>query len=156
VAGTAPDAVPNGGAAAAARVRPLPVPTPISQPFWDGCRQGRLLVQRCQACDGYVWIPSPMCTHCASQDLNWTETKGHGRVFSFSVIWRPPVPAFEAGYVVGLVELDEGVKMLTNLLGKSSESWDIGDPVRVEFQPVSERIHLPMFRPREEAPSGGI
>jgi uncharacterized protein len=92
-----------------------------------------------------------MCTRCVSEDLRWTEMKGTGSVFSFSVIWRSPLEAFRVPYVVGVVELDEGVKMLTNLVGKPSDSWCVGDPVRVEFQPTSEQIHLPVFCSGEES-----
>src|SRR5690606_14265840 len=75
--------------------RPLPVPTELSAPHWDGAREGRLMVQRCAACRTYVFIPRVACTHCFADSLEWVESTGRGGVYSYTVVQRPPHPAFE-------------------------------------------------------------
>jgi hypothetical protein len=127
---------------------PLPRPTALSRPHWDGCRDGRLLVQRCTACQAYVFIPQPICTRCQSPALAWVESSGRGVVYSYTVVHRPPRPAFAAPYVVAIVALDEGWHMLTNLVDCAPAEVRVGLPVEVSFRRVSDEITLPCFRPR--------
>ena len=87
---------------------PLPRPTPLSQPHWDGCREGELRVQRCTACGALEFIPQPVCTACFTEALEWTRVSGRGEVYSFSVVHRPQRPEFRAPYVVAIVALEEG------------------------------------------------
>ncbi len=128
---------------------PLPRPTPLSEPFWEGCREGELRVQRCRACGRYVFIPQPACTGCLSRDLAWTRVAGRGVVYSYTVVHRPPNPAFEVPYTVVIVELEEGFHMLSNLVDCEPEAVRVGMPVEVCFERVSEEIALPRFRPRK-------
>jgi len=130
---------------------PLPQPTPLSAPHWEGCRRGELRAQRCRACGTWVFIPQPACRACLSEDLEWAVSSGRGTVYSFSVVHRPPQPAFEAPYVVAIVELDEGWSMLTNLVDCAPDAVAIDMPVEVVFRPMSEEITLPCFRPRAVA-----
>src|SRR5215207_9264433 len=95
---------------------PLPHATEISAPFWAGCTREELMVQRCADCGAFVHIPEPCCTRCASFDLEWVRSSGRGTVYSYSVVWRPQQPAFEVPYVVAIVDLDEGWKILTNII----------------------------------------
>lgn len=127
--------------------RPLPTPTSLSAPHWAGCRDGVLRVQRCQACGTYVFIPQPICTGCQSDDLRWVESSGRGRVYSFTVVHRPPRPEFEVPYVVAIVALEEGWHMLTNIVGCEPHEVAIDMPVTVAFERMSDQISLPMFRP---------
>lgn len=126
---------------------PLPRPTPLSEPHWSGCREGRLRVQRCRECGSHVFIPQPVCTHCLADALEWVDSSGRGTLYSFTTVHRPPRPEFEVPYVVAIVELEEGFHMLSNLVDCPPEQLRIGLPVEVEFRPVSEEIHLPLFRP---------
>lgn len=126
--------------------RPLPRPTPLSQPHWDGCRAGVLRVQRCRACAAHVFIPQPLCTTCFSGDLAWVESRGHGSVYSFTVVHRAPQPAFETPYLVAIVTLDEGFEMLANL-ACDPERAAIGMRVRVTFRAASDAVALPCFVP---------
>ncbi|MFP8877966.1 MAG: Zn-ribbon domain-containing OB-fold protein [Myxococcota bacterium] len=126
---------------------PLPRPTDLSKPHWDGCRDGVLRVQRCSACGAFVFIPQPICTACQGDHLEWVESSGRGRVYSFTTVHRPPRPAFDTPYVVAIVELEEGWHMLTNIIGCSPESVQVDMPVEVSFERMSEQITLPMFRP---------
>jgi len=126
---------------------PLPRPTRLSEPHWSGCREGRLRVQRCRECRGYVFIPQPVCTFCTADALEWVDSSGRGTLYSFTTVHRPQRPEFEVPYTVAIVELEEGFHMLTNLVGCPPEQMRVGMPVEVEFRRMSEEISLPMFRP---------
>ena len=127
---------------------PLPHPTALSQPFWDGCRRGELLVQKCRQCGGLTFIPQVACTHCLAEDLEWVRGSGQGSVYSYTVVWRPQMPAFEVPYVVAIIDLEDGYQMLSNVVGCDASEVRVGMPVEVQFQPASDEITLPYFRPR--------
>ena len=126
---------------------PLPAPSPLSQPFWDGTREGRLLLQRCNDCGAYRWTPQHLCRDCHSEEYAWVETSGRGTLYSWSVVHRPPLPAFAPGYVLAVVELDEGPLMLSNLVDCEPDAVAIGMPVEVVFERASDEITLYRFRP---------
>jgi uncharacterized protein len=134
-----------------APTRPLPQPTPLSAPHWEGCRHGHLLVQRCSDCGSYVFPPGPNCTSCLSEDLEWVESTGHGTVHSYSVVWRPQQPAFSVPYIVLVVQLSEGWHMLSNLTHCDPGDVWVGMPVEVAFQQIDGQAWLPMFRPAPDA-----
>ncbi len=127
---------------------PLPRPTELSRPHWDGCREGVLRVQRCRACGTHVFIPQPVCSGCFESDLEWVESSGLGTVYSLTRVHRPQTPAFEAPYVVAIVELEEGWHMLTNIVECPVDEVEVGMLVEVTFREASEEITLPFFRPR--------
>lgn len=127
---------------------PLPRPTELSRPHWDGCRQGVLRVQRCRACGAYVFIPRPACTRCQGQELEWVTSSGRGTVYSLTTVYRPQRPEFQVPYTVAIVELEEGWHMLTNLVDCPVDQMRVGLPVEVTFRPMSDEITLPFFRPR--------
>ena len=130
--------------------RPLPLPDEISGFFWDGAREGRLLVQRCGACSKLQYPPDVVCVHCQSLDLAPAEVSGRGQVWSYTVVDR----VFHAGfadsvpYVVALIELDDqpGLRLLTNVVDASPGQLRVGLPVEVVFEDRGE-IVLPQFRP---------
>jgi uncharacterized OB-fold protein len=126
--------------------RPLPRPTELSQPHWDGCRAGELRVQRCRDCGAYVFVPQPLCTACGGDGLEWTRSAGLGAVYSFTVVHRAPHPSFATPYVVAIVALDEGFEMLATLECEPSRAA-IGMRVRVAFRALSATISLPCFTP---------
>ena len=127
---------------------PLPHPTSLSQPHWDGCREGRLRVQRCSGCGTFVFIPQPICTHCQSEALEWVESSGRGTLYSYTIVYRPQRPEFEVPYTVAIVELEEGWHMLSHLVECEPEKITVGMPLEVSFRKMSEEITLPVFRPR--------
>jgi uncharacterized OB-fold protein len=127
---------------------PLPRPTALSRPHWDGCREGKLRVQRCDDCAHYVFIPQPVCTRCLGSKLSWVESSGLGTVYSYTTVHRPQRPEFAVPYVVAVVELDEGFHMLTNLVGCRPEDVEVGMPVVATFQAITDEITLPYFKPR--------
>ena len=130
---------------------PLPRPTELSRPHWDGCREGVLRVQRCRECQTYVFIPEPFCTECQSEELEWVESSGRGTVYSMTTVYRPQRPEFEVPYTVAIVELEEGWHMLTNLVDCSPEELRVGLPVEVTFRRMSDEVTLPLFRPRPDS-----
>lgn len=128
---------------------PLPQPSPLTQPHWDGCKRGELLVQRCEDCPRYVFIPQQACTSCLSERLEWVASSGRGVVYSHTTVHRPQQPAFETPYVCAIIELDEGWHMLTNLVGLDAADVRVGMRVEVAFHRVSDDVTLPYFRPAE-------
>lgn len=129
---------------------PLPNPTPVSQPFWDGCARGELLYQRCGACGRAVFNPAPACRWCSSRELTWQRSAGLGSLYSWSVVWRPQAPAFRVPYAAALVDVDEGYQILSNVIGCTPGDLRLGLRLQVEFHPVGGGIHLPYFRPAAE------
>lgn len=125
--------------------RPLPRPTVLSRPFWDGCREGRLLVQQCSDCGRCFFLPSEFCPYCLSSDNEWVESTGRGHVVTCTTVWRPPTPAFDPPYVVAVVRLEEGHEMVTNVVDAEPDADLVGAPVRVHFHRESEDITLPFF-----------
>lgn len=128
---------------------PLPRPTALSKPHWEGCREGVLRVQRCRRCEVYVFIPQPACPECLGGALEWTESSGLGTIYSYTIVHRPQQPSFETPYVPIIAELEEGWFMLSNLLRRNlAEPIEIGLPIEVAFEPMSDEITLPFFRVR--------
>lgn len=126
---------------------PLPRPTALSRPHWEGCRDGKLLVQQCRQCGAHVFIPQPCCTQCQSTELSWIECSGRGKIYSYTVVHRAPRPQFEVPYVVAIIELEEGWHMLSNVFDCPVEEVAIDMPVRVAFRKMTEEITLPYFSP---------
>lgn len=127
--------------------RPIPRPTALSKPFWDGTREGRLRLQKCRDCGAFRWSPQWLCIACHSENFDWTECSGRGTVYSYTIVERPPLPSFEPGYVLAVVELEEGPLMLTNIVDCPREAARIGLPVEVAFEKATEEITLYKFRP---------
>ncbi|MEU7064139.1 bifunctional MaoC family dehydratase N-terminal/OB-fold nucleic acid binding domain-containing protein [Streptomyces sp. NPDC046161] len=126
--------------------RPRPVINRDNQGFWDGVREHKLLIQRCTACATlrFPWLPG--CHACAGSDWDTVEASGAGTVFSYVVMHHPPFPAFDPPYAVALVELAEGVRIISNVTGVPYDKVRIGLPVRLEFLRVDEDLELPVFR----------
>jgi uncharacterized OB-fold protein len=125
---------------------PLPVPSPLTEPFWAAVRLHRLEIQRCLACGLYEWTPQMACGACLEESLEWTPVSGLGAVYTYSVVHRPQSPAFAVPYVVAEVELDEGPRVLTNITGIDPEDVRIGLRVQVGFEDFDE-VTLFNFRP---------
>ncbi len=136
--------------------RPIPVPDAVTRPFWEAAKQGRLLIQRCVACGSWQFFPQASCRRCWSQRLEWVEARGRGTVYAYTVIHRAPSRGFEADlpYTVALVDLEEGVRMMSNIVEADPEEVRVGMPVEVVFEAVTPEISLPRFRPRRPPPEG--
>lgn len=129
--------------------RPRPVVNRDNRGFWDGIAEHRLLIQRCTGCGTlrFPWLPG--CNACASPDWDTVEASGSGTVFSYVVMHHPPFPAFDPPYAVALVELAEGVRMVSNVTGVPYDEVRIGMPVQLEFLRCDEELELPVFRADE-------
>ena len=116
--------------------RPYPVPDAVTQPFWDGVAEGRLRIQRCRSCSRFVFYPRAVCPHCTTGELEWVDAAGRGRVHSYTVVHRAPDPSYreEAPYVVVLVDLEEGVRMMSRLVGCGPEEVRCEMAVTVSFE----------------------
>ena len=132
--------------------KPMPVPDADSRPFWEGCREHRLRIERCSECAAARFPPASLCPHCRSSRSEWITASGRGTVFSWIVV-RHPVPkdmyAHEVPYVVALVELEEGVRLPTNIVGCEPHAIRAGMQVEVVFEDVSAGVTLPRFRPAQ-------
>jgi len=130
---------------------PVPVPTPESRPYWEAARRHELTIQRCRACGQWVFYPRASCPHCLSADLEWRRTSGRGTLHTFTVAYRGQKD-FPLGspYVIAIVELEEGARLMSNLVGVPADpkAIRIGMPVEVVFEDVSPTVALPRFRPR--------
>ncbi|GGT67609.1 bifunctional MaoC family dehydratase N-terminal/OB-fold nucleic acid binding domain-containing protein [Streptomyces lateritius] len=126
--------------------RPRPVINRDNAGFWEAVAEHRLLIQRCEACAALrlPWLPG--CNACGSQRWDTVEACGSGTVFSYVVMHHPPFPAFDPPYAVGLVELAEGVRMVSNVIGVPYDKVRIGMPVTLTFLRVDEELELPVFR----------
>lgn len=129
--------------------KPVPEADPDSAPFWAGCREEKLLLQRCAECRAFRYPPASRCAACGSAASEWVEASGRGRVFSWIVV-RHPVPrevyGDEVPYVVALVALEEGPRMATNIVGCAPEAVRADMPVKVSFR-QRDGVTLPVFSP---------
>src|SRR3954452_19895147 len=117
--------------------RPMPQPTELSQPYWDGCRDGELRYVECRACGTRYFPQEAACINCLSDDTVWKTGSGRGSVYTFSVIRQQVAPDFPVPSVFAIVELDEGYSMFSNIIGCRPEDVRIGMPVEVVFEPWS-------------------
>ena len=127
---------------------PLPVPGPISGPYWQGCGEGILRFQRCSDCGASTHTPALMCAACASMSLEWVDSSGRGEIYSWTRVWRPLTPAFVTPYVPIIVTMEEGWFILSNLVGCEDDAVAIGQPVEVVFHNSGgpDDIVLPYFQ----------
>ena len=128
--------------------KPLPIIDGESRPFWEGCAQGKLMIQRCEDCGKHIFYPRIVCPHCFSDRVQWVESKGTGTIYSFTVARRPGAPGFEndVPYVVALIDLDEGVRMMSTVTDVDVEKVKVGQRVKVWFDKVTDELTLPKFR----------
>ncbi len=124
--------------------------SPEADPFWAGCREGRLMLPRCSSCNRFHFYPRTFCPHCGSENIEWKQASGNGTVYTFAVVRQPIERAFAelVPYVIGIIELEEGVRMLSHITSIDPEKVACDMLVTVEFKPYSEKTVLPTFRPR--------
>jgi len=129
--------------------KPLPHPTQTSRPFWEGAKAHELRLQRCRACGAHIFYPRAVCPQCLSDDLEWVRASGRGHIYTYTVVRRPAHPAFQddVPYVLAIVELEEGPRLTTNIVGVAPEEVRIGMPVEAVFEDVTDEVSLPKFRP---------
>jgi hypothetical protein len=129
--------------------KPLPRVDEESKGFWEACRRRELHIQRCRDCATLRHYPRALCPSCLSQRTEWVRCSGKGTVYTFTVTYQNQSPGFRDAlpYVLAYVELDEGVRMLTNIVDCAAEAVRIGMPVEVVFDDVTPTATLPKFKP---------
>ena len=133
--------------------KPLPTLTDENRPFWESCRAGRLSLQLCKACSHLRYPISAFCPNCLSAEFDWAAVSGRGTVFSYIVFHQAYHPGFKEDlpYNVALVQLEEGPRMYSNIVGTPNDQVHIGDAVEVVFDPVTPEVTIPKFRLRGAA-----
>ena len=131
--------------------KPLPYPNEVSQPFWDAAKRHELRIQRCNACGTHIFYPREACSQCLSPDLIWIPVSGKGTLYSYTIAQAPTHPAFaeDVPYVIAIVELEEGPRITTNLVGCLPDEVTIGMPVMASFEEVTPEVTLVKFRPAQ-------
>lgn len=134
--------------------RPLPTPRPETDFYWERAQAHELWLMHCDDCQRAYFYPRPICPQCFSRGTRWVQSTGRGTVHAFAIVHRPPTPAFQSRvpYVAALVELEEGVRVPTLLVGVEAdpEKVRIGMAVEVLFEDVTDGVTLPLFRPASQ------
>jgi len=131
------------------RERPAPIVNTWARPFWDAAKEERLIIQQCDDCGKHVFYPRIACPHCAMGSLKWVEASGKGMVYSYTVVEANAPSAFldDMPFVVAVIRLEEGVQLLSNVIGCDPHSVECDMPVEVTFEKLNEEFTLPKFRP---------
>lgn len=130
---------------------PAPVPDPHTQPFWDATAEGRLLLPKCDACATLIWYPRQFCPSCGSTRISWLQASGRGTIYSFTInrMGRADLPAYRGlgPYVLAYVELEEGPRILTNVVDCDPDTVQVGQAVDLVFHDTGQGSALPRFHP---------
>lgn len=124
-----------------------PAPNALTRPFWQACREHRLIVQQCDDCGRRWFTPEAACIHCASLAWTWHDGGGIGTVYSYTIVHRAPGPGFEVPFALAAVDLDDGYTMMTHIVGCPPDDVAIGMRVSVRFVDVDNELTLPCFGP---------
>jgi uncharacterized OB-fold protein len=129
--------------------RAEPPSSPEAEAFWEATRRERLVLPWCRHCEAPFWYPRPVCPVCLSPDIEWREASGRGEVHAVSVMHRPGNPTMQdrVPYAVALVDLEEGVRIMSNVVGIEPGEVKVGMPVTVTWEALSDGRRLPLFEP---------
>jgi len=127
----------------------LPTIEAETKPFWDALREGMLMLGRCESCEQVHYYPRPMCPHCWSEAVTLVPAKGLGTLYTWSTVFVNDLPPFNAKlpYVAAQVDLEEGVRVTTIISGASPKDLEIGMPVKLGFEAISDEVTIPVFSP---------
>ncbi|MFP6706954.1 MAG: Zn-ribbon domain-containing OB-fold protein [Alphaproteobacteria bacterium] len=133
-------------------LRPLPKPmTPEAKPYWDGLREGKLMLPECNDCGKAFFYPRIACPNCHSRNVGWVQASGKGRLYSFQIAYRALNPAFKIPppYVLAMVELEEGPRLMSNLINVEADPDVIKCDMAVEvvFEKQTDEVTIPLFQP---------
>ena len=129
--------------------KPLPTPKPWSKPFWQGCKRHELLIQQCQDCKTNFLYPKLYCPNCLSPNIAWVKSSGRGKIYTFTTVYNYAPTDFmeDVPYTVAVIRLEEGVQLMSNLIGCAPEQIRCDMDVEVVFDDVTEDFTLPKFKP---------
>ena len=127
----------------------LPNPDHETQEYWDAAREHRLLIKRCAACERAHFYPRPFCPHCWSENVDWEQASGRATLYTWSVVYSNDLPPFpeKVPYAAAIVDLDEGPRMMTRVVGCEFDDLRVGMPLEVTFEQETDQVTLPVFRP---------
>jgi uncharacterized OB-fold protein len=129
--------------------RPIPVIDSDSKIFWENCQNNILVLPKCQDCGDYFFYPRSICPNCMSDQIEWKEVSGNGKVYSYTIARRPAGKAFAAytPYIVAIIQLDEGPRMMANIINVELSEISCEMRVQVVYQEINDSFKLPMFEP---------
>ncbi|MFD6440540.1 Zn-ribbon domain-containing OB-fold protein [Peribacillus sp. NPDC060186] len=120
--------------------------------FWEDLKEEKFMYQQCDDCNSPIFYPRVVCPNCMSENLNWHQASNDGKIYSFTVVYKSTNPAFKENvpYIVGLIDLAEGIRVMGNIVGiDDPEALQIGQPVKIEFNKVTDEFTFPVFRVNE-------
>ena len=128
---------------------PQPLADAITLPWWQAASEHRLVVQRCTACGHTRLPPSPVCPECRSDESDWKEVSGRGEVYTYTLVHRPIAAGQELPFVIAVIALEDagGLRIISNLVGAKPAELEIGLPVELVWEDMSEDLAIPRFRP---------
>jgi uncharacterized OB-fold protein len=134
--------------------KPTPPIDTWTEPFWTAVRENKLLLQFCPACEHFIFYPRRYCPFCDSEQIEWVQAAGRGKVYAFTVVRNNAPSAFldDLPFVIAIVRLEEGVQMMTNIVGCDPDKVYSEMPVEVVFEPLNAEISLPKFTPAKVDP----
>ena len=129
--------------------KPLPVVNEDSRKFWEGCKEHRLVIQRCKDCRKFIFYPRSLCPECMSDNIEWVDSSGKGTIYSYTTIWRAPNNDFlkDVPYTIVLVDLEKNVRLMSWIVDCKPEDVHVGMEVEVVYDDVTNAVTLPKFRP---------
>jgi len=129
--------------------KPLPLMTKLSRIFYEGCKRGKLLYQQCRDCQEVVFFPKELCSSCMSRDLEWKESEGKGKIHTFTVTYEGAPPEFmaDAPFALAIINMDEGFRIMSNIVECDLDRIVCDMRVEVIFDAVTSEITIPRFRP---------
>ena len=124
---------------------------PWAGPFWDGVEQNQVLFQRCDDCKAAFFPPQRFCAHCSSESITWEKSQGEGVIYSFTTVFKggPPELAGDAPYTVAIINMDEGYRISSRLIGKPNDGWQCDERVKVKFDSLPTGSRFPFFVAKE-------
>lgn len=127
----------------------LPATTPLHEPFWASVKSHAMALQKCDDCGAFRFIPLELCPKCHSEAFTWTPVSGNGTVYTFTVVYRGPTPAYqaEAPYVLAHIETTEGPRIMSRLVNVEPDAVKIGMPVKVTYDDVTDDFTLYLYEP---------
>jgi len=130
-------------------INPLPELTSVSRTFYSAARQRKLLIQYCTKCQKTIFYPKFFCPHCLGSELDWIESRGHGKLYSYTIVHSAAPEAFKLAvpYVIGVIDLDEGARMLSWIVECDHSDIQCDMAVQVTFKDLDDEVALPMFKP---------
>ena len=129
--------------------KPVPIPDEASQPFYDGARDHRLMIQQCATCGVVIWPVKSRCDNCMQPTVNWVQASGKATLYSFALMHQVYHPGFASAvpYIIAQVDLEEGLRILTNIVGCASSDLQIGMPLEVTFEAITDEVTQPKLKP---------